>query len=189
MGDAEMTERHEVLVQAAREAMLNAARHAGGGISVYVECTPGRSEVFVRDRGPGFELASVPPDRMGVRESMIGRMERHGGQARIRSSRQRHRSPPQLGTPSGRNRIVTEPIRVVVVDDHAIFRSGLKADLDERIEVVGEAGDREEADRGHPRARPDVVLLDVHLPGGRGGGGPRWLPAARPCWARPGSWP
>ncbi|MEV7646494.1 PspC domain-containing protein [Arthrobacter sp. NPDC089319] len=86
VGDAEMTDRHEVLVHATREAVQNAAKHAGGGISVYVECTPGRSEVFVRDRGPGFELASVPPDRMGVRESLIGRMERHGGQARIRNT-------------------------------------------------------------------------------------------------------
>jgi signal transduction histidine kinase/phage shock protein PspC (stress-responsive transcriptional regulator) len=86
VGDAEMTDRHEVLVYATREAVQNAAKHAGGGISVYVECTPGRSEVFVRDRGPGFELASVPPDRMGVRESLIGRMERHGGQARIRNT-------------------------------------------------------------------------------------------------------
>ena len=86
VGDAEMSDRHEVLVHATREAVQNAAKHAGGGISVYVECTPGRSEVFVRDRGPGFELASVPPDRMGVRESLIGRMERHGGQARIRNT-------------------------------------------------------------------------------------------------------
>jgi signal transduction histidine kinase/phage shock protein PspC (stress-responsive transcriptional regulator) len=86
VGDAEMTDRHEVLVYATREAVQNAAKHAGGGISVYVECAPGRSEVFVRDRGPGFELASVPPDRMGVRESLIGRMERHGGQAQIRNT-------------------------------------------------------------------------------------------------------
>ncbi len=86
VGDAEMSDRHEVLVHATREAVQNAAKHAGGSISVYVECTPGRSEVFVRDRGPGFELASVPPDRMGVRESLIGRMERHGGQARIRNT-------------------------------------------------------------------------------------------------------
>lgn len=86
VGDAAMTDRHEVLVHATREAVQNAAKHAGGGISVYVECTPARSEVFVRDRGPGFELASVPPDRMGVRESLIGRMERHGGEARIRNT-------------------------------------------------------------------------------------------------------
>ncbi|MFS0717504.1 LuxR C-terminal-related transcriptional regulator [Arthrobacter phoenicis] len=61
--------------------------------------------------------------------------------------------------------------RVVIVDDHAIFRSGLKADLDAGIAVVGEAATVEEAVRVIGEARPDVVLLDVHLPGGTGGGG------------------
>ncbi|MEZ2390802.1 LuxR C-terminal-related transcriptional regulator [bacterium RCC_150] len=62
-------------------------------------------------------------------------------------------------------------VRVVIVDDHAIFRSGLKADLDSRIEVVGEAGTVEQAISAIAEARPEVVLLDVHLPGGLGGGG------------------
>ncbi|WP_432393574.1 LuxR C-terminal-related transcriptional regulator [Pseudarthrobacter sp. L19] len=61
--------------------------------------------------------------------------------------------------------------RVVIVDDHAIFRSGLKADLDAGIAVVGEAATVEDAVRVIGEARPDVVLLDVHLPGGTGGGG------------------
>lgn len=61
--------------------------------------------------------------------------------------------------------------RVVIVDDHAIFRSGLKADLDAGIAVVGEAATVEEAVRVIGEALPDVVLLDVHLPGGTGGGG------------------
>jgi DNA-binding NarL/FixJ family response regulator len=56
-------------------------------------------------------------------------------------------------------------IRVVVVDDHSIFRSGLKADLDASIDVVGEAHDVESAVRIVTDAAPDVVLLDVHLPG------------------------
>ncbi len=65
-----------------------------------------------------------------------------------------------------------QPVRVVIVDDHAIFRTGLKADLDpSAIQVVGEAGDVDAAIRTIHEARPDVVLLDVHLPGGRGGGG------------------
>jgi DNA-binding NarL/FixJ family response regulator len=60
---------------------------------------------------------------------------------------------------------------VVVVDDHRVFRSGVKAELapavaDGRIDIVGEAGDVEEAVAVVARARPDVVLLDVHLPGG-----------------------
>ncbi|BCW64019.1 response regulator transcription factor [Paenarthrobacter sp. MSM-2-10-13] len=62
-------------------------------------------------------------------------------------------------------------VRVVIVDDHTIFRSGLKADLDERIDVVGEAGTVEQAIAVIAEIRPEVVLLDVHLPGGLGGGG------------------
>ncbi|WP_156891248.1 PspC domain-containing protein [Agromyces subbeticus] len=69
---------------AAREAMLNAARHAGGEVSVYVESSPDAVEVFVRDRGPGFALAEVPGDRLGVRESIIGRMRRSGGSGEVR---------------------------------------------------------------------------------------------------------
>ncbi|WP_104086621.1 response regulator transcription factor [Arthrobacter sp. GMC3] len=64
-----------------------------------------------------------------------------------------------------------QPIRVVVVDDHAIFRSGLKADLDADILVLAEAATVEEAIAEVTRNSPDVVLLDVHLPGGRGQGG------------------
>lgn len=86
VGDCVMTQRHEALVQAAREAMLNAARHGGGAVSVYLEVTDGAAEVFVKDRGPGFDPDSVPPDRLGVRESIIGRMTRHGGTAAIISS-------------------------------------------------------------------------------------------------------
>jgi len=63
------------------------------------------------------------------------------------------------------------PVTVVVVDDHSIFRSGLRADLDERLEVVGEAADVDAAVATILEARPAVVLLDVHLPGGAGGGG------------------
>ncbi|WP_298039246.1 ATP-binding protein [uncultured Microbacterium sp.] len=68
---------------AAREAMLNAARHAGGELSVYIEGSPGTVEVFIRDRGAGFDLAAVPSDRLGVRESIIGRMQRAGGSAAV----------------------------------------------------------------------------------------------------------
>ncbi|GAA1517290.1 signal transduction histidine kinase [Agromyces terreus] len=69
---------------AAREAMLNAARHAGGEVSVYLEASPELVEVFVRDRGPGFDPAEVPGDRLGVRQSIIGRMRRAGGSAEVR---------------------------------------------------------------------------------------------------------
>lgn len=86
VGDTEMTDRHEALVLAAREAMHNAARHGGGAVSVYLESSDAGSEVFVRDRGPGFDPDAVPEDRLGVRESIVGRMKRHGGTAVINSS-------------------------------------------------------------------------------------------------------
>jgi signal transduction histidine kinase len=72
------------LAAASREAMLNAARHAGGEVSVYIEGSPGAVDVFIRDRGPGFDPRSVPEHRLGVRESIIGRMRRAGGSATVR---------------------------------------------------------------------------------------------------------
>lgn len=86
VGDTEMTDRHEALVQAAREAMLNAARHGGGTVSVYLESAAGSTEIFIKDRGPGFDPDAVPDDRLGVKESIVGRMKRHGGTAVINSS-------------------------------------------------------------------------------------------------------
>jgi len=66
------------------------------------------------------------------------------------------------------------PVRIVLVDDHGMFRSGVRAELaaDPSIEVVGEAGDVDQAVDAVAATRPGVVLLDVHLPGGvdRGGG-------------------
>jgi signal transduction histidine kinase/phage shock protein PspC (stress-responsive transcriptional regulator) len=86
VGDRPVNDRSASLLAALREAMVNAARHAESPVRVYVECTPEGVEAFVRDRGPGFDLAEVPEDRLGVRESIIGRMERHGGSARVRSA-------------------------------------------------------------------------------------------------------
>lgn len=87
VGDASSGPRGESLVSAVREAIVNAAKFApqAGPVAVYAELDPGRAEVFVRDRGPGFDPAGVPADRRGIRESIIGRMERSGGSARIRS--------------------------------------------------------------------------------------------------------
>ena len=58
--------------------------------------------------------------------------------------------------------------RVFIVDDHGLFRSGVRSELGDRVEVVGEADDVEPAIARIPACRPDVVLLDVHLPGGGG---------------------
>ncbi len=85
VGDRDADERTVALVAALREAMANAVRHAGTSVQVYVECGPDAVEAFVRDRGPGFELDAVPSDRLGVRESIVGRTERHGGTAVVLS--------------------------------------------------------------------------------------------------------
>lgn len=86
VGDRELDAAGEALVAAAREAMTNAAKFGSPHVAVYAEVADERAQVFVRDRGPGFQPAAIPDDRRGVRESIVGRMERHGGSARITSS-------------------------------------------------------------------------------------------------------
>jgi signal transduction histidine kinase len=85
VGDRELDPRSQALLAALREATVNAVRHAGGPVTVYAESGPDGVEAFVRDRGPGFDLGSVPQDRHGVKESIIARMHRHGGSAEVRS--------------------------------------------------------------------------------------------------------
>ncbi len=87
VGDGRLDERMDALVAAAREALTNAAKFAsaGGAVRLYAEIENGSADVFVDDRGPGFDLDSIPEDRRGVRESIIGRIERYGGRAEIRS--------------------------------------------------------------------------------------------------------
>jgi signal transduction histidine kinase len=84
VGDAVPVPATEALLRAVREALLNAVRHGEAPFSVYLEVSERGTEAYVRDHGPGFDLASVPPDRFGVRESIIGRVERQGGRARVR---------------------------------------------------------------------------------------------------------
>jgi signal transduction histidine kinase len=87
VGDRELDGRGDALVAATREAMVNAAKFGdGSAVDVYAEARGGELQVFVRDRGPGFDPASVPADRRGVRESIVGRMARNGGRAEIHSA-------------------------------------------------------------------------------------------------------
>jgi signal transduction histidine kinase len=87
VGDCPLDDRTGAQMQAAREAMVNAAKYGGegGAVQVYAEVEGRTVFVSVRDRGPGFDFDSIPADRMGVRESIIGRMERNGGTARLRA--------------------------------------------------------------------------------------------------------
>ena len=87
VGDCDTSEEIQALVRAAREAMVNAAKHSGAEkIDVYAEVDEESVEVFVRDRGHGFDVDAVAEDRMGVKGSIIDRMARHGGSATIRSA-------------------------------------------------------------------------------------------------------
>lgn len=86
VGDLPLDDRTGALAAAAGEAIVNAAKHSGTPeVAVYVEVTDAAVELFVRDRGVGFDLESVPADRWGVRHSIMERMERHGGTAEVRS--------------------------------------------------------------------------------------------------------
>ena len=163
-GDCPVDDGVEAVVLAAREAMTNAAKFAGvDEIDVYAEVTDDAVAVFVRDRGAGFDRAAVPADRRGLVESIEGRLERAGGRGddRERARRgHRGRAPPARGGH-------VKP-RIVLVDDHALFLAGVRAELGDAVDVVGTAGSVADAVPLIKELDPDVVLLDVHLPDGGG---------------------
>ncbi|MDT4912224.1 MAG: hypothetical protein QOC66_1352 [Pseudonocardiales bacterium] len=87
VGDAPMNDHLAALAAAAREALVNAAKHSGvDAVSVYAELEQDEISVFVKDRGVGFDMDEIADDRQGVRGSIIDRVERHGGTARITSN-------------------------------------------------------------------------------------------------------
>jgi signal transduction histidine kinase len=87
VGDAPVDDALAALGAATREALINAAKHSGApSADLYTEVTAERVQVFVRDRGVGFDPAAVPGDRRGLRDSLTGRLARLGGTAEIRSA-------------------------------------------------------------------------------------------------------
>ncbi|MFC6419356.1 sensor histidine kinase [Sanguibacter inulinus] len=85
VGDCPPNDATRALLQAAREATVNAVVHGRPPVSVYLEVSEAAAEVFIRDRGEGFDVEAIPHDRFGVRESILGRVQRRGGQASVRS--------------------------------------------------------------------------------------------------------
>jgi signal transduction histidine kinase len=86
VGDADLDEHARALVSALGEATLNAARHSGSTeVSVYVEVEDDAISAYVRDHGTGFDPQGVATDRRGIADSIVGRMERHGGTAHVNS--------------------------------------------------------------------------------------------------------
>jgi signal transduction histidine kinase len=87
VGDCPLSEPMATALQAAREAMVNAAKHSGARqVSVFAEVEPVQVTIFIRDRGKGFSLSEIPAGRLGIRESIVGRMARAGAVASIKSS-------------------------------------------------------------------------------------------------------
>jgi signal transduction histidine kinase len=87
VGDAAIDEPLGAACSAAREALVNAAKHSGAtAVSLYGEVEADAASIYVKDRGRGFVLADVADDRQGVRGSIIGRVERHGGSVTLRSA-------------------------------------------------------------------------------------------------------
>lgn len=86
VGDCELDEDLRSMVEAGREATVNAAKWSQAPVvSLYVEVEPDEVSMFVRDRGVGFSEDEIAPDRRGVKESIHGRMSRHGGKAEVRT--------------------------------------------------------------------------------------------------------
>lgn len=83
VGDAHPSAQTDALLDATRQALVNAVTHGSEPISLYCEATDTTVEVFVRDHGEGFDIDTIPPDRLGIRESIIGRIKRRGGTVEI----------------------------------------------------------------------------------------------------------
>ena len=143
--------------------------------------------VYVRDRGCGFDPDAVPDDRQGIAQSIRARMARFGGSAVIRSAPGRG-AEVELSLPLGSAVPMSggSRPRIFLVDDHAMFRAGVRAELGDAVDVVGEADEATAAVEMINERLPEVVLLDVHLPGG---GGRRCSGGSRPTIRRSSSWP
>lgn len=108
VGDRAVDEQVRAVLLATREAVVNAARHSGAPrVDLYGEIGAEEIEIFVRDRGRGFEIDGVAGDRHGVRESILGRMERHGGSAVVKGgpgqgTEVQLRQPLEAGRAAGR---------------------------------------------------------------------------------------
>ena len=87
VGDCPLDDRVGAILLSSREALSNAARHSGvTALSAFLEVEPHQVTVFVRDRGCGFDPENIPGDRRGIAESIMGRMNRYGGKAAVRST-------------------------------------------------------------------------------------------------------
>ncbi|QAY70161.1 ATP-binding protein [Xylanimonas protaetiae] len=118
VGDCVPTEATTALLQATREALVNAVAHGRPPVTVYLEVSDQAAEVFVRDRGDGFVMADIATDRFGVRESILGRVRRRGGTAEV-TSRAGWGTEVRLRMPRVALPSVDSPARMGTVDSTA----------------------------------------------------------------------
>ena len=172
------------LLRTAQEALANVAKHAGASrAGVTLSYMGDVVALDVRDDGVGFEVHDRRErTRRGLRphgDAPACRPRRGHARDRVRAGRRYRDLRPRTGhrRPAGRRRHVT-PIRLLIVDDHPVVRDGLRGMFagDAEFEVLGEAADGAEAVALAESLAPDVVLMDLRMPGVNG---------AR----RSGSWP
>ena len=147
-------------------------------MSLFVEVEPTRVSLFVRDRGKGFDPAEVAADRAGHRRVHPGPHGPPRGDGRHpqrvgQGTEVELVMPQDRGTGSAVRTPVrpssNEPkVRVFLVDDHHLFLSGVRAELGDAVEVVGDADEVDAAIELIAERLPDVVLVDVHMPDGGG---------------------
>ena len=167
VGDCELTESLRALLDAAREATVNAAKWSGAAqASLYAEVEPHTVTLYVRDRGRGSipRTSGRPPRHRPVHQGPDGSLRWHGGHPIGARRRDGSRAVDAPMTDSRRRC----GRRIFLVEDHAVFRAGVRAELGDAVEVVGEADEVDAAIELIGERLPDVVLLDVHLPGGGG---------------------
>jgi PAS domain S-box-containing protein len=195
------------LFQAVRELLFNTVKHAGVlEADVVLTQEPGWLSIEVRDEGRGFDPAEVErrledPEGFGLfnirerLEALAGRLEIRaaaGGGASFRlivptpaaeADAHGHGGRPRPGTATAPPAATPGPIRVLVVDDHRIVREGLVEMLAAQHDfaVVGEAADGLEAIDRAESLEPDVVVMDVNMPGMDGIAATREIVARRPA--------
>ncbi len=159
VGDCPLDEALRALLDAAREATVNAAKWSGEDqVSVYAEVEADTVMLYVRDRGRGFDPDAVPEDRQGIAQSIRARVARFGGSAVVRSAPGRGCRGPALHAAAGAGQVTAHPEtgsqaggrpRIFLVEDHAVFRAGVRAELGDAVDVVGEADEAARRHRAH----------------------------------------